>query len=194
MRCAASNAGWYNIRVKTASFRRGQLGADLRHICTGRGLAPLDKGRRFFMETIKMREPCRFCKTDNGYVEQRGGQNCVFCQSCWRHLYNAPKTELGQKARTVTTVHNGLKPKQRVRILERANARCELCGANDAPLHAGHILSVKDGLEMGLTEFELNSDENLMSLCEECNLGMGNISLSPRVYVGLLRRRLHGTK
>lgn len=152
-------------------------------------IAKRDRGV-IFMQEIKMREPCRFCQTDDGYVELRGGQNCVFCQSCFRHLYNAPKTELGQKLRTVTTVHNGLKPKQRYRILERANARCELCGTDGKQLHVGHILSVKDGLGMGLNEFELNSDENLMSLCEECNLGMGNISLAPRVYVGLLKRRL----
>lgn len=112
----------------------------------------------------------------------------MFCAGCARFLYNAPKTETGERPRTISTVHNGIKPKQRVRILERAGGRCELCGAT-TNLHAAQILSVDDGLAFGLTEHELNNDENLCALCEECNLGFGHQSMAPRLYALLLKRR-----
>lgn len=136
-----------------------------------------------------MRSPCAFCGNTIGHIEYRGGQACVFCQECKRLVYNAPKTELGERPRTVATVHNGIKPKKRMRILERATGRCELCGAQTI-LHVSHILSVSDGLNQGLTETEINHDENLAALCEECNLGLGGLSYSPRLYIALLRRRV----
>ena len=137
-----------------------------------------------------MREPCRTCGSHDGYIEIRNGQNCVHCRDCESWVYNAPRTETGQEQRSVTTVHNGIKPAQRCRIITRALGRCEICGATDKPLHAGHIVSVEDGLEYGLTNREINSDDNLAALCEECNLGMGRHSFSPTLYIVLLRRRL----
>jgi hypothetical protein len=97
--------------------------------------------------------------------------------------------ETGQAQRSVTTVHNGVRPKQRARILLRANGLCELCGARST-LHVGHLISVADGLGEGLSEFTLNHDENLAALCEECNLGLGRISVTARLLVGLILRRV----
>ena len=78
--------------------------------------------------------------------------------------------------------------KQRARIIDRATGHCELCGKR-GNLHVGHLLSVKVGLDGGLTETELNSDENLCAQCDECNLGQGKLPMSLRLAVMLLKAR-----
>lgn len=139
---------------------------------------------------MKMRVACPKCESLVGYIEGHNGQNCVFCEQ-GHFCYNAPKTETGQKQRSVSTVHAGILPNRRSFVIERATGRCELCGAT-GNLHVSHILSVLDGLAYGLTELELNAPDNLCALCEECNLGMGKLSFSPRLYVALLQRRIRG--
>ncbi len=139
---------------------------------------------------MKMRAACPQCGTSEGYIDQRNGQNCIFCEH-GHFFYNAPKTETGQKQRSVSTVHAGILPNRRSFVIERATGRCELCGAT-GNLHISHILSVSDGLSAGLTELELNTPDNLCCLCEECNLGMGRLSFSPRLYVALLQKRIRG--
>ena len=135
-----------------------------------------------------LREPCRYCGSAEGRLEPKNGQQCIFCANCGRLAYNAPKTETGLAPRTVTTNRANVKPNRRVRLLERANGGCELCGARGL-LHVGHILSVADATAQGLPPILINSDENLMVLCEECNLGEGAVSLSPRLYAALLFAR-----
>jgi hypothetical protein len=53
----------------------------------------------------------------------------------------------------------------RMRVIERDNATCQICGAKgpDVRLHVDHIIPVSRG---GLTE-----ERNLRMLCEKCNLG-----------------------
>lgn len=142
------------------------------------------------LESYTMRAPCRFgCGTDAGRMETRNGQDCVFCSKCNRLQYNAPKTETGRAPRTVTTVHNGIKPGQRARILDRDSGHCALCGAS-GNLHVGHLLSVNDGVRMGMTEADLNHDENLAAMCDECNLGLSDTTVSIRLMVAILRKRM----
>jgi 5-methylcytosine-specific restriction endonuclease McrA len=136
-----------------------------------------------------MRRPCPICAETAGRIETRNGQDCVYCLGCDRHQYNAPKTETGRAVRTVTTVHNGIKPKQRARVLERDNGRCCLCGSRDN-LHVGHLLSVDDGLKQGMTEVDLNNDENLAAMCSECNLGLSSKPVSLRLLMSVLTARL----
>ena len=143
------------------------------------------------VDVITLRSRCVQCGNTKGYIEERNGQNCVFCASCRHFAYNAPKTETGQKPQSIASVHKGISPSRRHRIIERATARCEFCG-NATHLHISHILSVTDGLALGLTESELNADDNLALLCDYCNLGMGKNSFNPRLYVALLKRRLNG--
>lgn len=144
-------------------------------------------------ETYVMRKPCPACGSQAGRLEPKGAQDCIYCE-CGRWQYNAPRVETGKEVRTVTTVHNGIKPKQRARILQAANGRCELCGKSgeSAILHVGHIVSVEEGLKSGLSEVELNDDENLMSLCDECNLGIGSepvlLKFAIRVYMARVAR------
>jgi hypothetical protein len=143
---------------------------------------------------LTMRKACS-CGSITGRIETRGGQDCVFCIRCGRFQYNAPKTETGREVRTVTTVHNGIKPKQRARVLQAANGRCELCGksADEATLHVGHIISVDEGMKAGFSDQEINDDDNLLSLCDECNLGIGSepivLRFAIRVYSARLKFR-----
>lgn len=124
-----------------------------------------------------------------GRIKTCNGQDVVRCARCDRYCYNAPKVETGRETRSVSTVHAGIKPKQRARLILRASGRCELCGSRDS-LHVGHVLSVADGLEAGLTERELNDDENLVAACAECNLGMGRETMPVRLMVAILRARI----
>lgn len=144
----------------------------------------------------QMRSPCQRCQNLEGRIEEKGGQDCVYCNRCGKHCYNAPRTETGRAARTVTTVHNGIKPQQRTRILLRSTSHCELCGksAVDANLHVGHLLSVKDGIRQGLTEMELNHDDNLAAMCDECNLGLGEQTVPLRLVVAIVLARARNVK
>lgn len=141
---------------------------------------------------IVMRAPCAHCEGTDGLVVERNGQDTVRCLACDRFAYNAPRTETGRRVRSHETVHGGVKPKQRSRILDRAGCRCERCGASGAGvvLHVGHIISVDYGLRFGLADAELNHDENLMCLCEACNLGMGPEPMPLRVAIAVLRARI----
>ena len=137
-----------------------------------------------------MRKPCSQCGHEFGRIEERGAQDCVFCSGCGKFQYNAPRVETGKAVRSVRTVHN-ISPSQRARILVvRANGRCEICGASDKELHVGHLLSVDAGLKMGLTEAELNDDENLASMCAQCNLGIGRNPVPLRLVLGIQMARM----
>ena len=147
------------------------------------------------MIPITMRRACRNCGEVNGDIRTKNGQDCVFCSVCGRYAgYNAPKTETGRAVRTTQTTHANIKPNQRVRIITRANGRCEMCGkrGEGVILHVGHILSVKAGHAHGLTDEEINCDENLISSCDECNLGLGEATLPLRLCVAILRERIGG--
>jgi hypothetical protein len=143
--------------------------------------------------TYTMRAPCRYCGGVNGELRARGGQNCVFCLDCDRLAYNAPKSETGEEPRRVDGLREGISAKQRVRILIRAGWRCELCGFAGL-LHVSHLLSVKEGTELGLSAAIINSDHNLAALCEADNLGLGSDSVSTTLFVALLKRHLRSAE
>lgn len=140
---------------------------------------------------FQMREACRGCASPYGYIEKRGEQSCVFCGACQAWVYNAPKTETGERLRSVSTVHRDIKPRTRMAVFSRANGHCEICGADgeDRLLHVGHLISVDDGLLEGLSEKELNHQENLAAMCEECNLGLGRESVTVRMLMRLALKR-----
>lgn len=140
-------------------------------------------------DRYKMRKPC-LCGSELGYLTEVSGQDTVRCIACDKHCYNAPRTETGRAQRTVGTVHSRVKPKLRRRILERDGDRCVLCHAIDVPLHVGHIVSVDAGLAVGLTDDEINDEENLIAQCEECNLGQGAQPISLSVAIRILKARI----
>lgn len=143
-----------------------------------------------------MREPCKFCgESEQGTIAAVNGQNVVRCTGCGRAVYNAPRTETGERQRSVTTVQGGVRPKIRSRVLIRAGRRCELCGKPveaTAGLHVDHLLSVEDGLAQGLTEAQLNHLENLAAFCEECNLGKGRTTLPLYLIIAIIKARTAG--
>lgn len=145
-----------------------------------------------------MRAPCSGCGCPDGVLRPRNHQDCVFCASCNRFAYNAPRTETGREQRSVTTIHNGVSPKQRARILLRDQFSCIVCHAHDRQLHVGHLLSVKTAFSLhesgflakALTDEQVNSDENLGSMCEECNLGIGKETIPLYLLMGIFLARL----
>lgn len=86
-----------------------------------------------------------------------------------------------------------VKPKQRSRIIDRANQRCERCGKPAAVcktgMHVGHIVSQEEGRKFGLSVEQINSDENLIAECDECNSGHGKGCLPLRNYIAILAAR-----
>jgi 5-methylcytosine-specific restriction endonuclease McrA len=51
---------------------------------------------------------------------------------------------------------------------------CVLCHRHDVPLDVAHIVSVRDGLEQGLSDAVLYSDDNLVAMCASCNSGLSS--------------------
>ena len=135
-----------------------------------------------------MRSTCSQCGCDAGRLETRGGQDCVFCLGCGRHCYNAPRVETGRDARSLRT-RPDIKPSQRARVLERDNGQCVLCHSNTRDLDVGHVISVKEGRALGMTDAELYSDDNLVAMCAPCNSGLGQLSLNPRILLASMRAR-----
>jgi len=58
-------------------------------------------------------------------------------------------------------------------------------------LHVGHIISVKSGHDSGLTDQEINSDENMIAECDQCNLGHGSEPVPLRMYIAILMARMN---
>lgn len=126
-------------------------------------------------QPIRMRARCK-CGSVDGYITETGAQDVVRCSSCNRFQYNAPRVETGKAVRSVSTVHAAITGRQRAEVLLRAQFRCEMCGHRPTKetdeLHVGHFISVKSGLEFGMTDEQINSIENLFCQCAQCNLGL----------------------
>lgn len=131
------------------------------------------------------RDPCPDCLIVRAVLVPQGSHQGVYCARCRRWLYWAPKTETGEAPRTVATLRKGLKPSQQARILERDLGRCVMCGTREN-LQIAHFLSVKDGLTHGVPDEILESDENKATMCEACNLGLHEHSVTARFYVAIM--------
>jgi len=149
-------------------------------------MADFDKLERLVGEVYQLRKPCQQCGETRGRIYPKGNQDCVFCLNCSKFQYNAPRTETGREVRTLQTIRH-ISPSQRSRLLERAHGRCELC-ASIQELTIAHIVSVKDGFDF-LTDAQLNSDENLMVLCAECNAGQGQRTMPAWLAAAIIYRR-----
>ena len=140
-----------------------------------------------------IRLACPHCSTDRDCViVEKGPHREAVCGDCGRHVKFVSKSELGEDPRSAT-VRGKIKPKQRARIIQRANLRCECCGrpasATGAGLHVGHVVSIDAGTKAGVALEVLNSDENLIAECEECNLGHGRDPLPLALFVAILKTR-----
>jgi 5-methylcytosine-specific restriction endonuclease McrA len=141
-------------------------------------------------ERFTMRKPCPKCGGTLGLLREVNGQDTVRCLGCNAYCYCAPRTETGREVRSVSTIRNGIKPKLRTKILERDGFCCVLCHATNVRLHVGHVVGVDAGLAVGLTDAEINDEENLIAQCEECNLGQGKSPLSLSLAIRVLRARI----
>lgn len=141
---------------------------------------------------IHMRAPCRHCDEEFGNIERNGGQAVVRCANCGVYQYCAPKRELGEQPFTVRR-RPDIKPSTKARILERDNSTCVVCHSANVPLHVGHLLSVDDGEKVGATEDELYHDDNLCAMCDECNQGQRNWTVSLRLVYRILQARIRMT-
>jgi len=140
--------------------------------------------------THQLREACRYCGGTQGRIEEKGYQDCVYCLGCDRFQYNAPRCETGKPVRHVKT-REQISPSQRARILiVRANGRCEICGTDKRELHVAHLLSIDAGREQGMSDDELNDDENLCAMCDACNLGLGKNPVPLRLAVAIQMARI----
>lgn len=136
-----------------------------------------------------MREQYRCCGSLEGRIETVNGQDCVYCLACGSYKYNAPKSETGRAQRSLRS-RPDIRPKVKARILLRDKASCVLCHRDDVRLDVGHLISVEDGRQLGLTDDELYNDENLAAMCAECNSGLSKTTVSLRFLVRLLQARL----
>ena len=139
-------------------------------------------------KVITMRAECR-CGHRVGWIETKSGQNVVRCMACEQYQYCAPKAETGEEPRTVR--REPIPPGLRWEVAERARGHCEICGTADSPaFHVGHLLSYADGTAAGFTDKELLHLDNLVWLCEECNLGNLRGSVHPVFWLAIVRKRM----
>lgn len=142
--------------------------------------------------TFIMRSVCE-CGSVEGTITETGAQDVVRCTICNRFQYNAPRTETGKAVRSMKTTHEAISTKRRAEILSRATWHCELCGrrpSNGSELNVGHMLSVADGHGLGLSDADINCDENLASMCSECNAGLGRQTVPARLLVSVIMARI----
>lgn len=132
------------------------------------------------MSAFTMRAPCAKCGAAFGNLAMVGRQNTVRCVNCNTFQYNAPRVETGDAPGKVHQ-REMFSPGERSRVLERCGYRCFECGqrAPDVLLHVGHIISVADGREHGISDEIVNSEWNRAASCEACNLGRGSRSMTP---------------
>lgn len=142
----------------------------------------------FVNKPHKMSRPCK-CGSTDGMLTTVGVQDRVDCAACGQYVYFAPKTETGREVRTTKTVHAAITGPKRYRVLARANHQCELCNAVGKPLHVGHLLSVDEGVRQGLNDQQINSEENLAAMCDECNLGMKAEAMPLWLILAILKAR-----
>lgn len=141
---------------------------------------------------FRMRAMCK-CGSVDGVIKETGAQDVVRCANCNAFQYNAPRVETGKAVRSVSSVHDAVTGRKRAEILFRAQFRCEMCAHRPTKetdeLHVGHAISVKRALENGLSDAQINSNENLMCLCANCNLSMSADVVPLWLMIGIVMAR-----
>lgn len=149
------------------------------------------------IKIIETPKPCARCNCGLGFIDTKGGQDCVRCLDCAKYTgWNAPKTATGREIRTIKSTHKDIQGRLRSTVLFRSHGRCEICGKGniDGTLQVGHILSVKDGHMQGLGDDLINSEDNVIAECAECNSGHRESSIPIWLVLALLRARRQSKK
>jgi len=141
---------------------------------------------------IALHAPCRHCRADGktvtrGYIAETKGRSIVHCETCNRALHVAANPDPIKPERKT---HDKISPSQRARVLMR-DRHCVFCGRGEN-LQVGRLLSMAVGIKAGLTEAQLDDDENLAAMCGECNLGMADLEMPLWIVVPILRARMKG--
>ncbi len=141
-----------------------------------------------------MRAPCVKCGSTVGYIIRKNGQDCLYCSVCDRYQYNAPRSERGLRPVELRK-DNDVSLTIEYKVIERANYRCEFCGASpqddpDRVFHVSHLLSVEDIKQYDFPPELVKHFDNLAWLCDRHNLGMGKTSLSTHQLLLWVLRRL----
>ena len=131
------------------------------------------------------RNPC-VCGSRRVHWVMSNGQRIARCDRCSTYVYSVPNHEVGEGPRKVrASSAERVDRTQRARLRDRDGLGCVLCGETAPPLHAGHLISVKEGRAHGLTDEQLWSDINLVVMCESCNLTLSSRSVSLQFIVAL---------
>lgn len=131
---------------------------------------------------------CRRCGSDVVDVDPKGQHLSARCAECGTFSYNMPRYEVGLAPRPVTDVRPEISASRRAWILDRDNWRCVMCGrpaADDVQITVGHLVSVKDGQRLGAEESLVWDDLNLAAMCDTCQLGLRDVSVSAVAYLAL---------
>jgi 5-methylcytosine-specific restriction endonuclease McrA len=123
-----------------------------------------------------MRSPCRKCGSTRGRIEERDPHHTLVCDDCGAYVRHVSRKELGLKTRSVRS-RPGIKPSIRARVLERWGYKCGKCGrsplVDGVVLHVDHYKPVSTATSEA-ERADLEREDNLWTLCAECNLGKSN--------------------
>ncbi len=140
--------------------------------------------------------PCKKCGADvgdPGLLTTRGGQDICECARCGQYNKAVPKTETGRAVRTLRS-NLTIPPSQRHRVMQSYGNRCVACGRGPADgirLEIDHVIPVLVGRAQGLTDAQLNHDDNLVPLCAEDNNGKNYEPMRLGFAIALFRAREH---
>jgi 5-methylcytosine-specific restriction endonuclease McrA len=139
-----------------------------------------------------LKRPCKTCGGTDGFAVLHGPGYLACCSRCEKSLggYFVSKVDMGIAKRSVRS-QPGVSTTAHSRILERDRWACMECGRRppDVALEVGHLISKAQGQFIGMTAGELNSDENLYAVCQECNAGRSTRSIDPIMLFRLMRAR-----
>lgn len=138
-------------------------------------------------------KPCFRCSWDGDGVltpqyeaDGRLARIGLTCGACGLHVKWVPKRDLGLAPDNKRT-RPEISPSKRARILAAFNHICVSCKRDDRPLEIGHLISIADGHQYGLTDDELFDDFNLVPMCDACNAGQGDMTVGMWLIVKSLR-------
>ena len=149
--------------------------ARLRHIyCSDECRYKNTREKVVIANITKKKKKCKYCGNEFTWISSR--KNQIYCsQKCQKEFY---KKEYEEKIKGIF-IHSGKISnyyRLRFEIFKRDNFTCQYCGRNvkedKIKLHCDHIIPRKKG--------GLYVDKNLITSCEECNLGKSDVLLEDR--------------
>lgn len=125
----------------------------------------------FVNEPWEIELGCTQCGAVEGSITTKAGQDILRC-SAGHYQKALNREETGRRARTLSS-RPGLTPAQRSRVLAAHGNACVECGRYppDVELQIEHLISRKDAEAHGCLDHLIDSEWNLVPVCDECNSG-----------------------